>query len=63
MVPLLFLSLLLIVWWVGVWGLLESAVTWYSRGNLAKQIIAYGTLVGVVLGYLVLNPHVLERFV
>ena len=59
---LLLLSVLIIAWWVGVWGLCEMGVEAYARGSAMRRCIAYCVLVGVVVGYILLNPHHLERF-
>ena len=62
MVSVLVLSFILVLWWVGVWGLCETAISAYAKGNAVKQCIAYGTLIIVVLGYILVNPEVIERF-
>lgn len=59
---LLLLSVLVIAWWIGVWGLCEMGIEAYARGSAARRCIAYGTLVLVVIAYILLNPQHLEKF-
>ena len=60
---LLLLGILIVFWWVGMWGLIESSVEMYAKTNLWKRIVAYASLVGIVIIFLILYPDHLERFV
>ncbi len=60
---ILLLSVLVIAWWIGVWGLCEIGVEAYARGSVVRRCIAYGTLVLVVIAYILWNPQHLEKFI
>jgi hypothetical protein len=59
----LFLSILLIVWWIGVWGLCDTIIQSITKGNFYTSCIAYGTLIIVVLGYVTLYPRDIDYFI
>lgn len=59
---LLLLSILIIAWWIGVWGLCEMGIDAMAGSNTTRRCIAYGSLVLFVLGYLAWNPQHIERF-
>lgn len=55
-------AVLLVVWWVGVWGLLETLLHSYIRGSFVRAIITYGSLIFIVLLIVTINPTYLEFF-
>jgi len=60
---LLGLSLLIVFWWIGVWGLVETFIQPLIKGSSLKAAIVYGVMILAVLGILVIKPDLLEHFV
>ena len=60
---LLFLALVIVVWWMGVWGLLDTLLHLFIRGNTVRAIVLYSLMIVAVLVFVSIRPDVLERFV
>lgn len=54
-------SVLLILWWVGVWGIANTVIHMVFKGNTFKELGVYVGLVGIILVIVFLHPDVLER--
>ncbi len=57
---ILLVGLLVVVWWVGVWGLIETIL-----GDLINKnpLAVYGSMVGFVTVIVWMKPELLEYFV
>jgi hypothetical protein len=43
--PHILLCLTLIpIWWIALWGILEHAIYYVTRGNVVKEIMVYAAL-------------------
>lgn len=60
---ILFIALLLVLWWVGLWGLIETLLHIFIKGSTQKAILIYSSLVLTVLVIVYAKPHLLENFV
>jgi succinate dehydrogenase hydrophobic anchor subunit len=54
-------SLLVILWWVGVWGCIETLVHSYTRNNPTQAFCVYFSLAAIVLGFFVVNPTLFTK--
>jgi len=54
-------SILIIVWWVSVWGLMDMIVHHMSSKDPARKILFYIGNMIIVLGTIGLDPHVLHH--
>jgi hypothetical protein len=57
---ILLVGLLVVIWWIGVWGLIETLL-----GDLIKKnpLAVYGSMVAFVIVIIYLKPELLEHFV
>lgn len=53
---------LVLLWWIGMWGLIDLLIQKFTRGNFVKSVIAYSSIIGVVLVILSMNPEMIEFF-
>jgi hypothetical protein len=53
---------LVLLWWIGMWGLIDLFIQKFTRGNFVKSVIAYSSIIGVVLVILSMNPEMIEFF-
>ena len=60
---LFFLALLIVLWWVSVWGLVETFLQPFIKGSPSRALAVYGTLFVSVAAILVFFPELLEHFV
>jgi hypothetical protein len=63
LVKVLFVSLLIVVWWIGSWGLIELAVQSLTRGSLRNAVLVYSFMILFVITIVYFNPTILEHFV
>ena len=54
-------SLVLIVWWIGVWGIADTVIHTVFKGETMKELGVYIAMVTLVLFLLVLNPDLTEH--
>ncbi len=54
-------SVLLILWWVGVWGIADTIIHLVFKGQTMKELAVYIGLVSIVLVFLFLNPDFMSR--
>jgi len=59
---ILFVSFLVVVWWIALWGLIEIVLKKVVGNSVEKSIIAYGLMIVFVLVIIYNNPHMVERF-
>jgi hypothetical protein len=60
---ILLIAFLIVVWWVGVWGLLETLLHQYIKGSFTKAICVYTLLIVLVISIVWSRPHLLENFI
>jgi hypothetical protein len=60
---ILFIALLLVLWWIGVWGLIETLLHTFIRGSTQKAILVYSSLIATVILIVWAKPQLLEHFV
>jgi hypothetical protein len=56
-----FYSLILILWWVGVWGIADTVIHLVFKGETMKELGVYIFFVVTVLILVFVNPELLER--
>ena len=55
------ISLLVILWWVGVWGCIETLVHAFTRNNPIHAFCVYFSLAAFVLCVFVINPSLFTK--
>jgi hypothetical protein len=63
LVKVLFVSLLIVVWWIGSWGLIELVVQSLTRGSMKNAVLVYSFMILFVITIVYFNPTILEHFV
>ena len=56
-----FYSLLLILWWIGVWGIADTVIHLVFKGETMKELGVYIFFVVTVLAFVFLHPDFIER--
>jgi hypothetical protein len=59
---ILFISFLVIVWWIAMWGLIELMLKGIVGNSPWKAGIAYGLMIAFVLSIVYMYPGIIERF-
>jgi hypothetical protein len=59
---ILFISFLVIVWWIAMWGLIELIIAGFVGNSPWKAGIVYSLMIAFVLSAIYAYPGVLERF-
>jgi hypothetical protein len=54
-------SIVLILWWVGVWGIADTLIHMVFKGETMKELGIYIFFVATVLVLVFVNPELLER--
>jgi len=54
-------SILIIVWWVAVWGLTDHVIHHMSNKSPMRKLALYVGLMLLVLGTIGLDPHMLHH--
>jgi hypothetical protein len=62
MEPYIFRATLLVLWWIGVWGLAELLITTVTRGSVLMQIFIYMVMITTVISLIYLRPDLVEHF-
>jgi len=60
---ILLLSLLIVVWWMGLWGFIETIIFQYIRGSSARALNIYGSMIVFVILVMYLNPTIVEHLI
>ena len=55
-------SLILIIWWIGVWGIADTVIHLVFKGETMKELGVYIVFVTIVLVLVFLNPELVQRF-
>jgi len=55
------ISLLVIIWWVGVWGCIETAVHTVTRSNPFYSFCVYFTMAVLVLALYITHPSLFTK--
>ena len=54
-------SFLLILWWIGVWGIADTIIHLVFKGHTMKELGVYIGFVVIVLTVVFLHPEFIER--
>lgn len=54
-------SVILIIWWIGVWGIADTIIHLVFKGETMKELGVYIFFVTSVLFLIFLHPELLER--
>jgi len=57
------IAFLTVIWWIALWGLIETIIQQFIRGSVKKAIMVYISMMTFVVAILYLNPSILEHFV
>lgn len=60
---MILIGILIVIWWVGVWGLIETCVQQFTNGNPLKSCVIYGSMVLFVILVVFLNPNLEKNIV
>lgn len=55
-------ALLIVLWWVGVWGFVDTLLHLFIKGSPKVALLVYGTLAVVVAIILYRSPQLREYF-
>ena len=56
---IILISLLIVLWWIGLWGLIETILHQYIK---TYPIFVYSSMIILVLAIVYFNPTLLEHF-
>ena len=56
-VYLVLLSVLLIIWWIGVWGCIETLISMHTKNNPMHAFCVYFAMASFVLLLYIVYPH------
>jgi hypothetical protein len=62
MEPYIFRATLLVLWWIGVWGLAELLINSVTRGSILMQVFIYMSIITLVISLIYLRPDLVEHF-
>ncbi len=54
-------SIILIIWWIGVWGIADTVIHLVFKGQTMKELGVYIFFVTFVLFIIFLHPELLDR--
>lgn len=54
-------SVILILWWIGVWGIADTVIHLVFKGETLKELGVYLLLVSFVLFVIFVHPEFIER--
>ena len=57
---ILLIGLLVVIWWIGVWGLIETVLADLIKTN---PLAVYGSMVAFVIIVVLVKPSLLEHFI
>jgi hypothetical protein len=57
------IALLIVFWWIGIWGLVETILQPFIKNNYWSAIAVYGAMIVIVLLVVSIHPTVLESLV
>lgn len=56
-------SLLIIIWWVGVWGCIETLVHTFTRNNPVHAFCVYFSMAVFVLAFFIIYPSLFTKII
>jgi len=59
----LMIGVLIVIWWVGIWGLIETGVHYYARNSIPRALAIYSLLVTIVIIVIFYNPVIVDHFI
>ena len=59
---ILFISFLVVVWWIALWGLIEIVLKSIVGNSVRKSAIAYLLMIAFVLSIVYMYPRTVDRF-
>ena len=57
------LALIIVIWWIGVWGLIETIIQPFIKNSYWAAIGVYGAMITLILLIVNIHPQVLESLV
>jgi hypothetical protein len=57
----LLVSFVIILWWIGIWGFVETLVHQYSKGCPIRALTVYTGIMIVVICSVIVHPSLLEK--
>ena len=58
----LVIGFLVVIWWVGLWGIIEIVIQNLANGSVKNALFIYASMVSFVILILYMNPTILEHF-
>lgn len=56
-----FYSVILIFWWIAVWGIADTVIHLVFKGQTMKELALYIVIVVLILSLIFVYPELLER--
>lgn len=56
-----FYSIVLILWWIGIWGIADTVIHLVFKGHTMKELGVYVFFVATVLVLIFLHPEFIEH--
>jgi len=60
---LILLSVLIIIWWIAIWGLIEIVLKMFVGNSTTAAVVAYMSMILFVVIILAIYPRLIERFI
>ena len=54
-------SILVVVWWIGTWGLTDTIIHSLTANSVIYKIIIYTSLILLVLGTIAIKPSMINH--
>jgi hypothetical protein len=54
-------SVILIIWWVAIWGIADTVIHSVFKGATMKELLTYFSMIIFVLLIIIYNPEFMER--
>ena len=58
----LFHSVITILWWVGIWGLSETLLTFMVKNSITTRLAIYSGMIVFVFLMILMSPDIVENF-
>ncbi len=53
---------LVLLWWIGMWGLADLIIGHITKGAFIPTALAYSSIIGIVLVAVWMDPALVEHF-
>ena len=53
---------LVLLWWIGMWGLMDLIIGRLTKGAFMPTALAYSSIIGIVLVAVWMDPALVEPF-